>query len=168
MRDRLHSWLHNEITAPRWVAFLWMARDALLVLGAIVVIVLWWQAATRDEEADRNAQIQSCASAYAATYSSWDSEALLADQHADNIFARLIRASAATDEDPDPALLVEYQEATEDAERNARNAEEMAKRRIGLAMYSGEFVAAGHNNFACPSLPDELVVNGIEVAAVAE
>lgn len=103
MRDRLRAWLRREVTAPRWVAILWFLRDTLLVVGACVVIVLWWQAATRDEEADRNLRVQACSSEYAATYDGWIAE-----------FTR-------TASDP-----ISRQQA-------ADNAAEMVARRIGIA-----------------------------------
>jgi len=124
------------IQMPRWVAWLRTLWGAFITLGAVMVLVLWYQAATRDEEADRNLRVQACASYYAATY----------DAHAGRFLAAV--ADAASQEDPDLATL-----RTEGAA-----AAEMAGRRIGLAAYASD----APNDFACPALPNRLVVEGID------
>lgn len=145
MRDRVKRALSREVVMPRWAIGLDFVYRLFLVVGAVVVIVLWWQAATRDEEADRNARIQSCSSVYAATYAAWDAEA-------QERFGQLI-TTAARDEPIDPDLLERYTTAVS-------NAAEMAKLRIGLGRYSAESVVEG-NAFECPALPQRLMVEPI-------
>lgn len=144
---RVRESLGKRVVMPRWAVALDFVYRAALLAGAVIVAVLWWQAATRDEEADRNARIQSCASVYAATYSAWDAEA-------NELFGQLIAASVnAPDADPDLALVGEYTAAV-------TNAAEMAGRRIGLGIFSAQSVMDG-NNFECPPLPDRLMVEPI-------
>lgn len=130
---------------PRWALVIDFAYRLFLVAGACVVIALWWQAATRDEEADRNARIQSCSSGYAATYSAWDAEA-------QRLFGDLI--AQAVDDHADPSTVDAYRQAT-------ANAAEMARRRIGLARFSAQSVKDG-NAFACPALPGALMVEAVD------
>jgi hypothetical protein len=148
MRERLRTALAKNVTMPRWAIFLDFLYRCFLVAGACVVIVLWWQAATRDEEADRNARIQSCSSVYAATYSAWDAEA-------QERFGELITTAASQtgDQPVDPTVLSDYTTAV-------HNAAEMAKLRIGLGQYAAQSVAKG-NDFACPALPSRLMVEAI-------
>jgi len=160
MRERVRRSLARDVTAPRWVAFLWFVRDVVVVGGAILVAVLWWQAATRDEEADRNARIQACTSGYAATTSAWDARVLSLDEQAEALFAEVI-VQAAQSDDVDPALLDRYQSTTDQAAAAAEKVDDMARRRIGLASYAARSVVAG-NAFECPPLPARLMVEGID------
>lgn len=141
----LNRWWTKRVTMPRWAIFVDAIWRIFLALGAITVIVLWYQAATRDEEADRNAQIQSCSSVYAATYSAWDAEA-------QRLFGILI-AAASADDDINPADVESYRDAT-------ANTAELARRRIGLGLYAADSVEAG-NGFQCPVLPQALMVQAI-------
>lgn len=124
------------ITMPRWVAWLRTVWGAFVSLAAVFVLILWFQAATRDEEADRNLRVQACASYYAATY----------DAHAGRFLAAV--ADAASQTDPDLGVL----------RAEGAAAAEMAGRRIGLAAYASE----APNDFVCPPLPDRLEVEGID------
>jgi hypothetical protein len=143
---RFHDWWTRKIVMPRWAIALDLFYRLFLLGGAALVIVLWWQAATRDEEADRNARIQSCASVYAATYSAWDATA-------GRLFGELI-ASSVDGTDPDPDQVEDYATAT-------ANADELARRRIGLGIYAAASVERG-NDFSCPPLPERLMVTPIE------
>lgn len=141
----LNRWWTKRVVMPRWAILVDAIWRVFLALGAITVIVLWYQAATRDEEADRNAQIQSCSSVYAATYSAWDAEA-------QRLFGIII-ATASADDDINPADVESYRKATS-------NTAELARRRIGLGQYAAASVEAG-NGFECRPLPDELMVEAI-------
>jgi hypothetical protein len=156
---RVDEWLSREIRAPRAVLIIQTFRDIAVPVIAVVVAFLWWQAATRDEEADRNARIQSCSSVYAATYSAWDGRVVKLDQQADTVFARLIadsRGSADVGQD----RIDEYTEARDAAERASDVVDEMARRRIGLGVYSAVSVERG-NDFQCPRLPRRLMVEAV-------
>lgn len=136
MPERLSAWFNREVRMPRWTILLDALYRLALFSGAVIVAVLWWQAATRDEEADRNLRVQACASYYAATY----------DAHAGAFLAAVARA--ASEETPDLTELRTEGEA----------AAEMALRRIGLAAYAAD----APNDFACPPLPARLEVEGID------
>lgn len=146
MRERIRSAFSREVTMPRWAIVLDFFYRCFILVGACVVIALWWQAATRDEEADRNARIQSCSSGYAATYSAWDAET-------GRLLARLVADSVSGD--PDPEVIADYRQA-------GSNAAEMARLRIGLASYAAASVEDGGDEFTCPPIPDRLVVEGVE------
>lgn len=162
MRKRIGAALNRQVVMPRWAIALDFVYRAFLMGGAVIVLVLWFQAATRDEESDRNARIQSCASVYAATYSAWDSASILSDQHADKLFARLINLSRTNEDSPQiDRLLAEYEQATADAENAAGKASELSRRRIGLGIFSAQSVLAG-NDFECPPVPADLMVEPIE------
>lgn len=148
---RIKEWWTKRIVMPRWAILVDGVYRLALLAGAVIVAILWWQAATRDEEADRNARIQSCASVYAATYSAWDADA-------GRLFGELVAASneaRESGEDPvvDPETLAAYTTAVD-------NAAELAKLRIGLGIYSAASVKAG-NEFECPVLSDHLMVTPV-------
>jgi len=145
---------------PRWAIGVDAVYRLLILAGAILVAVLWFQAATRDEEADRNARQQACSSVYAATYSAWDAEALRSDEQAEAIFARIVVA-AATDGGVSDGQLDRYQSLTDRAAAASENASEMARRRIGLGLYAAESVRDGGNSFQCPPIPERLMVTPI-------
>lgn len=172
MVERVRRFLGREITMPRWAVVIDFAYRLFLIAGACVVIVLWYQAATRDEEADRNARIQACSARYAAVSAAWDARALKLDQQAEEfdrqgevIYADLVNRAA--NEQPLGDLPVRYREAqnqarerTRDAEMAAERVEEMTRRRIGLAVYSAASVLKG-NDFVCPPLTPDLDVSPI-------
>lgn len=138
-RRRVDDYLNQEVVMARKAMIADFVWRAFLAFGAVTVMVLWYQAATRDEEADRNARIQACSAAYAGTF----------DAHAGLFFETAVAAGP----NPPPEVVA-------DIRFEARASAQMAKRRIGLAAYSAASVAAG-NDFVCPPIPDELVVDPI-------
>lgn len=169
-RAKVVEWLSKEVRMPRWAIALDVVWRGFLFFSAITVVVLWYQSATRDEEADRNARIQACSAVYAATYSAWDSRAKLLDEEAESrdrdgelVFAQLLESSVGTDE-VDPSLLADLRAAaaearqlTERAKTASAKADEMSRRRAGLGIYSAASVSRG-NDFECPALPESLMV----------
>lgn len=160
MHERIRAALNRKVTMPRWAVGLDFVYRALLVVGSVIVVVLWWQAATRDEEADRNARIQSCTSEYAATTAAWDARVLAIDEHGEALLARLI-VQAAEGGGISPGLLRDYRDVTDQAASAAGQVDAMARRRIALAQYAAESAAAG-NDFECPALPAGLTVEAAE------
>lgn len=160
-RRRVDAYLGREVRAPRVVLVVQAFRDIAVPIVAVVVAILWWQAATRDEEADRNARIQSCSAEYGATRVAWENEAQGFDETGDKLYARIVRR-AAEDRTLPSALIELHEQARVDAELAQDKASEMSLRQIGLAQFSVRSVMAG-NDFRCPAIPDQLVVEGIEV-----
>lgn len=134
MRERIRTALDRKVTMPRWAIALDFAYRMFLVVGAALVLILWYQAATRDEEADRNARIETCGDGYAATF----------DAH-----LGLLLREATAETGSDPHILAE----------EGRAIARIAALRIGLADYSAASVIAG-NSFECPPLPDRLLIEG--------
>jgi hypothetical protein len=132
MRDRIGDWWNQQVTMTRWAVLLDFLWRMFVLVGACVVVVLWWQTATQNEEEDRNLLVQACASAYAATY----------DAH---IGLLLEEASAPA---PNPAVLAEEGKAIA----------ELAGRRIGVAMVAAEL----GNDFLCPAIPERLQVEPVD------
>lgn len=153
------DWFTKKVVMPRWaigVDFVWRI---FLGVSAAVVMVLWFQAATRDEEADRNARIQACTTEYAATTAAFDGRVVKLDQEADALFADIIGAAAGGGDVP-PELVADYREVRSQATQVGSAVDEMARRRIGLARFSADSVEEG-NAFECPPIPDSLTVDPI-------
>lgn len=133
MPKRLIGPPNEEVYVPRWMVWARMVWSGFVLVMASIAVYLLFQAATRDEEAIRNGQIQSCASEYAGTY----------DAHA-GLFFRAV-SDVASDPTPDLAEL----------QAEGRAVAEMAARRIGLSIYARTVLGNG-DDFVCPPIPERL------------
>lgn len=125
---------------------------AVVVLVGFVLAGLWRVSVSIDTQGDllegqvRSQDVQSCTTAYAATYSAWDARA-------NSLFGALIAASAAAPEgsEPDPRQLRAYTTATD-------NADEMTGRRLGLA----SLTVPNGEPFDCPPIPARLRIDPLD------
>lgn len=138
MPKRLIGRPTQEVYVPRWVAWARIVWGTFVTVFACIALYLLYQAATRDEEAIRNGQIQSCSSEYAGTY----------DAHA-GLFFRAVSDVAA---DPTPDL--------EQLRAEGQAVAEMAARRIGLSIYARTVLGNG-DSFTCPPIPESLELEPI-------